>query len=341
MALCVAVYGLVGFPSAEEHGIPDPFAPGLAVAQVAVCPSGYSTEDRVGVTWCVKYGPARRVVSYWCAAGYTLSGSTCTRTVSLPATATTVTACPVGYSGSPCTRSVAAGRSTVLVCSSGYSREGALCKKTLTAAASVGCPYGYTLLYSCYKIVNASKVRRWDRFNNKWVYECPAGYAESGSGCSKTLTTASVWVCSPGWRRSGSTCFKELTAQPVPMTRYVCASGRLSGSVCVLTAAAVTTTRYSCTSGTLSGTRCLTTTTAAANSNTVYYCGSRRSGASRCVVSQYRLTDPDPPPTTTTTPTTTTVPVTTTTAPPASGCAVSLGALGSAELTRSGFVVVF
>ena len=246
-----------------------------------------------------------------CPAGYTLSGSTCTETLSQAATATY--SCPAGYtlSGSSCVDAASTAATVTYSCPAGYSLSGTSCSETVTAAATVSysCPSGYTLSgTNCAETSEEPATRacaigavaspsashtpapavQQCPVGETLSYTCPAGWTLQGADCSKTTTQAATatYSCPAGYALSGTTCSETLT-QAATASDSCPAGYSLSGSTCVETLTLSATVSYSCPAGyTLTGTTCSDTLTVAASGSgagvlvaesfTAY--GNRRSG---------------------------------------------------------------
>jgi RHS repeat-associated protein len=243
-----------------------------------------------------------------CPAGYTLSGSTCSDTLSQPATATY--SCPAGYtlSGSSCVDAASVAATTTYSCPSGYSLSGTTCSEIVTAAASLSysCPAGYSLsgtncsetnskaaLYACgTPAIGAAASSLAPRVTPDickiGYYYCEAGWTLSGTTCYQTLTqpATATYSCPAGYALSGTTCSKTLTQAAT--ASYSCPTGyTLSGSTCSETLTVSATVSYSCPAGyALTGTTCSETLTVAATvsgpgvlvSESFTAFGNRRSG---------------------------------------------------------------
>lgn len=216
--------------------------------------------------------------SYYCSSGYTLSGSTCSRTTSSAASVTyscssgslsgsscytpTDTAatpsytCPSGYSGSgsSCSKTTTTTASSYYYCNSG-SLDGSGCWSIVSQGGSCGsphcCPSGYATADggTCAKKIGNASIG----------YSCPSGYTRSGTTCSKTETaTASVsYSCPSTWYLiGGNLCYKNV--QTAATASYSCPSGcSRSGTTCTCSESTSASTSYSCPSGwSLSGSTC-------------------------------------------------------------------------------------
>lgn len=176
------------------------------------------------------------VGAFTCPDGWTLSGETCTKTLTQNATVTGYD-CPSGYtlSGTTCSSVVEASVKR-WNCPAGWTLQGTICARTTTIGASVS---GYT---------------------------CPAGFTLSGSICSQTSTAAAspVYACPGGWSLSGTMCVRGTTYTAT--ANYSCPNGfTLSGSTCSRTLSQAATASYSCPGGySLNGTTCSQTSTTGA-----------------------------------------------------------------------------
>ena len=164
--------------------------------------------------------------SYSCASGWTLSGTTCSKTTY---------SCSSGWTlnGTNCNRTV-----TTDTCPSGYTLSGSNCTKT-----NYSCASGWTLSGT-----NCSKTST--------TYTCPSGYTLNDKKCNKTVVS---YTCASGWTLSNKTCSKVVTT-------YTCPSGtdvkEGSGSSLRCYKLIDGKVSYTCPSGyTLSGTTCKKTYT--------------------------------------------------------------------------------
>jgi RHS repeat-associated protein len=209
-----------------------------------------------------------------CPAGYTLSGSTCSGTVTQSATVNY--SCPAGYtlSGSSCIDAASTAATATYSCPAGYSLSGTTCSDTVTEAATVSysCPSGYSLSGTTCSITDSRPAVLscggiTPKICENGTYTCPSGWALSGTTCHETVTQAATatYSCPSGYSLSGTTCSKTLTQTAT--ANYSCPAGySLSGSTCSVTLTASATLTYSCPSGyTLSGTTCSETLTVAAS----------------------------------------------------------------------------
>jgi RHS repeat-associated protein len=224
-----------------------------------------------------------------CPAGYTLSGSTCTETLSQPATASY--SCPAGYtlSGSSCVDATSMAATATYSCPAGYTLSATTCSETETAAATVSysCPTGYSLsgtncsetqskaaLYACGTPAIAGAVSSLapnaiPDICKTGYYYCQAGWTLTGTTCYQTITQPATvtYSCPAGYALSGTTCSKTLTQAAT--VSYSCPAGyTLSGSTCSKTLTVSATVSYSCPAGyALTGTTCSETLTVAATSS--------------------------------------------------------------------------
>ena len=179
-------------------------------------------------------------VKYSCQSGWTLSGSTCNRSLTQAPTYS----CQSGWtlSGSTCNRS--ATQAPTYSCPSGWTVSGSTCNRSTTQAPAYSCPSGWT--------VSGSSCNR--SATQAPTYSCPSGWTVSGSTCNRTSTQSPTYSCPSGWAVSGSTCNRTSTRSPT----YSCPSGwTVSGSDCSRTLFGSTT--YSCPSSggwSLSGNQC-------------------------------------------------------------------------------------
>jgi len=207
----------------------------------------------MGLTWAmcaVVYGNSTNLLNpiqnYTCPADSIVSGSTCIKTSSQPATENYF--CPSGsLSGGQCVSTYTATISNY-VCPAGQTVSGSSCiaTSTSTQAASIS-------------------------------YTCSSGWSQSGSSCSLTSSQAATpaYVCSSGWNLIGSTCSLNSSQGATPV--YACATGEsLNGNSCTVTnttAAPATVVSYFCPAGgTLTATNCVTQSTATQTPSASYYC---------------------------------------------------------------------
>ncbi len=210
------------------------------------------------------------ISGYNCPSGYTLSGSTCSQTLTQGATISSYS-CPSGttLSGSQCLTTTSAAATPAYACPSGYSLSGSTCSKVNTQGGTpvYTCPSGSTLQ-------GTQCVSPTNEYSPATVstYTCPSGYTLSGSTCSQTLTqgaTISSYSCPAGATLSGSQCLTTTSAAATPA--YACPSGySLSGTTCSKTNTQAGSPVYACRAGgTLSGNQCtyVITTTSEAITN--------------------------------------------------------------------------
>ena len=209
-----------------------------------------------------------------CPSGYTLNGSTCTKSgpdKTVNATpeyftdTTLVTNAEVNIGGTYTVYSnpISTLVNTTYSCPSGYTLNGSTCVKTTAATYTPGtttysCPAGYIKAgTTCYKTINATVT------TGTGSYSCPAGYTLNGTTCYKTYVATytaggTTYSCPSGYTLNGSTCYKTYAATYTPgTTTYSCPSGYTksgsgSSTKCTKTYAATYTagtTTYSCPSG--------------------------------------------------------------------------------------------
>lgn len=234
------------------------------------CSAGYS----VSGSDCVKTEtiPAS-ITSYTCPPGSTLSGSNCITTTTTTQAAAIVYSCPAGstLSGANCLSSESIPATTTsYTCPAGQTVSGSSCLKTESIAptSSNTCPSGYTLSgSSCVRTFTSAATP---------VYSCSAGYTLSGSTCSKTVQAAAsiTYNCPSGFTLSGATCSQVTVTTSAATPVYACSSGYvLSGSSCVLTITRLATPEYSCRpGGILIGNMCKYILTMETNPDTSYTC---------------------------------------------------------------------
>ena len=211
---------------------------------------------------------AKATTTYYCPAGYTQNGTTCTRTY----TTTDVVNATVN-------------KDTTYSCDSGYTLNGTNCVKTISTSstdkknANSNIEYGswYKVLRDEYtsKKVSSNTVRydfvssrtgldcddscrtvtyyTYDMYkrSSKKTYNCDAypGYTLSGSSCVKTTTssytdtkaayanTKTSYSCPAGYTLNGDKCSKGITntqnIKASSKTVYSCSAGELVGKSCV------------------------------------------------------------------------------------------------------------
>ena len=168
------------------------------------CPPGHTTV-RVGFgVQCRKTTLVPATVTYSCAAGYTRSGTKCSKTFTRTVITRTGYVCDSGYvrAGRTCTKTTTRTPTTVrtYVCPSGYTRNGSQCTKTTTISAT--------------RVVE---------------YDCGVGYTPVGTRCEKTDTQPVIATrttsCPSNYKPVGSTCSRTFT-EPVSRTQEpYCDSG--------------------------------------------------------------------------------------------------------------------
>ena len=178
------------------------------------CPSGYT---KSGST-CYLYTNPVTTTTTSCPSGYTKSGSTCYLYAN-PVT-TTTSSCPSSeYTEGSNNCYIKISKTTESYCPSGYTDNGSNCKKTINAQSTTtqdtySCPSGYTKSGSgkgttCYQTRQNDSTYYCERANATLVgkvcyytveggiegYDCPAGYNQNGSTCTKvnTESVAPVW----------------------------------------------------------------------------------------------------------------------------------------------------
>ena len=226
-------------------------------------------------------GKVPATLSYSCAAGWTLSGSTCTQATSSTIAATiTGYNCPAGYtlSGSTCSQTTTTNSAATpnYSCSAGWSLSGSTCSLTTSnpATPNYACPSGFSLSGStCSGTSTTAASQAWDckgQGSLQALSWSPSGYycktvrvnAEAYDGCpdiaaANGLSYVGYRPSTPPW----GNCYLG------PVAVYSCPAGAtLSGSTCVAPVTqAASVSSYTCSSGTLSGSSCLSTSTAGAS----------------------------------------------------------------------------
>ena len=226
-------------------------------------------------------GTLPAALSYSCASGWTLSGSTCTQATS-STIAATVTGynCPAGYtlSGSTCSQTTTATSAATpnYSCSAGWSLSGSTCSLTTSNAATpiYACPSGFSLSGStCSGTSTTAASVSWNC--NGYGSLQPMAASPSGYYCTTRTVNAQAYDACPDFAASYGLVyltFKKNGTNTVacyygPVPVYSCPAGAtLSGSNCIAPVTqAASVSGYTCSSGTLSGSSCLSTSTAAAS----------------------------------------------------------------------------
>ena len=204
------------------------------------------------------------VGAFTCPDGWTLSGETCTKTLTQNASVTGYD-CPSGYtlSGTTCS-SVIQASVKQWNCPAGWTLQGTICARTTTIGASVSgytCPAGFTLSGSICSQTSTAAASP--------VYACPGGWSLSGTMCVRGTTYAATanYSCPSGFTLSGSTCSRTLSQDAI--ASYSCPGGyTLNGTTCTQTSSQAATPSYSCPQGgSLSGTSCVQTSTYSATAS--------------------------------------------------------------------------
>ncbi|GIU51200.1 hypothetical protein TUM4438_40000 [Shewanella sairae] len=155
--------------------------------------------------------PRSASFNYYCASGYNLSGSSCSKLLTQNATKTTTYSCPAGYvrSGTNCSKAESKNAVRLRWCPTGWGLQGENCLRRLTQTAT-----------------------------SKMVYSCASGWSVSGSKCLKTETRSATrtYQCESGWNKSGTQCHRTLTEQAQTLSRLTCPKDwSLQGEQCVNT----------------------------------------------------------------------------------------------------------
>ncbi|BFM12486.1 hypothetical protein R50072_26390 [Simiduia litorea] len=195
--------------------------------------------------------------TYSCSAGWSLSGTSCSRTLTATATQNTNYQCSSGWSlsGSTCSRTLTATatQNTNYQCSSGWNLSGSSCSRVLTATAG-----------------------------SQTTYSCDSGWSLSGTSCNRTLSNTATqnvsYSCASGWSLSGSQCSRVLVQPQIVEAVNQCPSGysyNAGADNCQKqqTQAASSSINYSCpVNYSLSGTSCSATESKAATVGVSYSC---------------------------------------------------------------------
>ncbi|TCI04835.1 hypothetical protein EZV61_02355 [Corallincola luteus] len=196
---------------------------------------------------------------YSCDSGWSLNGTTCSKTYRQNANANTTTYCPSGWSKTPsgydhygptgyhCARTLtlAANHSRTYHCDSGWSKNSTTCNRTLSRALSTrpyqACDAGWTKFqsgpssYLCKRTLTETA-------NYQRLYQCPTGYQQLGMACHRTLTQTPTQVtehyCASGYQKVANGpnsyhCRKQTYSNKLAQTKYRCDSGwSLNGQQC-------------------------------------------------------------------------------------------------------------
>jgi len=193
----------------------------------------YRSRDITTATYYGNYA-ASSSTNYYCPSGYTSSGSGSSMTCSQTATASPLTTTGSAYCSEP-TYSISGSSCVRTVSCSGCSGQGAACmnekcgsggyeNNTWTCGTS-SCTATMLIRYTCPSGYTNNSIY------SSTCYACPSGYTTSGTGssttCSKVVTTSrlsnTTYSCPSGGTLSGTTCIRSY---------YSCSSGTLSGSSC-------------------------------------------------------------------------------------------------------------
>ena len=210
--------------------------------------------------------------TYYCPAGWTLSGDTCTGTVTETDSADQWFSCPSGWDlhddvrhEEHCARTVVDTQDAdaSYSCPAGWDRSGTTCSKdsmeTQDADVSYSCPTGWSRSGStCSRSTTETQ-------DANVSYSCESGHLLVGSTCQDNYAGTSYdanasYSCSEGWDLDGSTCSRTTTDTQSASTNYSCPTGwNRNGSTCsrVVTDTQSASVNYSCpTDWTLDGTTC-------------------------------------------------------------------------------------
>jgi RHS repeat-associated protein len=169
--------------------------PDIAASLYGLAYAGYRQTSQTTGTCYV--GP---VAKYSCPSGATLSGTTCTTSVTQAATVSSYTCSAGTLSGTNCVTSSSTAASVTYSCPAGQQLSGATCTASYTSTVA-GTPY----------------------------YSCPAGYTLSGTSCSisgtATQAATASYSCASG-TLSGFNCTGALTR-----TRYEAYGNTAAGTV--------------------------------------------------------------------------------------------------------------
>ena len=191
---------------------------------------------------------SKSATTYTCSSGYTLSGTTCTKTSTSTDTMSGSYSCPSGYSLSGTTCSKTTTWTDTVGATASYStrtvQKSYPCKKqqctTKTVFSCSGGKCGNKPQTSCTYVDSTC----YESASESYVdgYDCPSGYSLSGTTCSKscssTDTKSATFSCPSGYTASGTTCSKTNTSTDTKNATanegsYYCKSGyTLNGTKC-------------------------------------------------------------------------------------------------------------
>ncbi len=175
-------------------------------------------------------------VTYSCAAGWTLSGTSCSKVETSTATPdkSVSYSCPSGYTkdGSSCyryeTSTATPDKSVSYSCPSGYTKDGTKCIRyettTVTASKTVkySCPAEYALDGTkCYKTTSQTA-----NTTKEVTYSCPSGYVKDGTKCTRKIVNTVTanekikYTCKSGYELSGTKCIKYIGGTSKTYYRY-------------------------------------------------------------------------------------------------------------------------
>ena len=181
------------------------------------CPSGYTLQG----TQCVYTQTIPATPNYSCPNGYTLVGTVCISNNPEQIIANVTYTCPSGYilNGNQCISNIFGNpyynvvASTVTYsCPNGYTLNNSECTPNSTD------PIAPTITYTC-----PNSLWVLDTTNNTCTqkpitatitYSCPSGYTLQGTQCTNGTTTIDATVsytCPPGTTLSGTTCYGSTT----------------------------------------------------------------------------------------------------------------------------------
>lgn len=206
------------------------------------CPSGYANAGDQCVT--VSNIPATQV--YKCPdSSYTMSGTTCTKTINKISSPSPKYYCDGGgtLNGTICDYAV----------SPSYGWTGASCSKGTINYRDLKCHYTESakITYTCSKgTLNSSGMCVYNETDTRAAtlgYTCPSGYVSIGSECAKTSGVAGKkkYNCLDGAKLKGSKCYMTVTADAVGM--HACPEGYIaSGAQCLREDILSPVKKYSC-----------------------------------------------------------------------------------------------
>ena len=198
-------------------------------------------------TTCTNYTEEQYVSGYNCPSNYTLSGTTCYRTISTTDTKDVTYTCPSNYtrSGDKCSKTTTTTdtKDATKNCLKGYSVSGNKCvrnyqeKETIDASKKVtySCPSNYFKFgLKCYINREVTDTKEAKRVSGGYV--CPDGYTKENKTCKmETIVTDKhdaskkvTYTCPSDYTKNNTTCAKKGT-ETIKKTYYRYATRTCNG----------------------------------------------------------------------------------------------------------------